>query len=353
MNLNTDKFILKTALALLLLTVPVSAATLQEYRENISNLKKDISSLLSPNEDWDEEDLRNFEKEVLKKLPEIIPAKQKIEWQGATIETDNRWLAETFEKFKKSPPDSGERTKILIGIYERLDSIEQKINELENPVSAANRTKDENKQKLAEILRREEFLKPEEKEESFIQRAYRKVLEWLAKMFPKLNIPESAPAESSAFPFVLQILLYALVLGLIGFFVYKFAPFLVQRFRTRERRENRERVILGEKLAADETADTLFSQAELLAREGDLRGAIRKGYIALLCELSDRKLIGLKKHKTNRDYLRDVRKRRPLYQNLRGLTNNFERHWYGSETTQETDWEEFKDGYRKTVGGDG
>ncbi len=106
---------------------------------------------------------------------------------------------------------------------------------------------------------------------------------------------------------------------MIGFLIYKFAPFLITKFQIREKREKRERVILGEKIAADETPDNLFSEAERMAREGDLRGAIRKGYIALLCELSDRKIIGLSKNKTNRDYLRDVRKKRELYQNMNGL----------------------------------
>jgi hypothetical protein len=50
-----------------------------------------------------------------------------------------------------------------------------------------------------------------------------------------------------------------------------------------------ERVILGERISAEETAQILFAEAEHLARQGNLRGAIRKGYIALLCDLSDRK----------------------------------------------------------------
>jgi hypothetical protein len=81
-----------------------------------------------------------------------------------------------------------------------------------------------------------------------------------------------------------------------------------------------------------------------------LRGAIRKGYIAFLCELSDRKIIGLSQHKTNRDYLRDVRKKDDLYENMSGLTNNYERHWYGFDAAEEKDWEEFKVRYKQAVG---
>jgi hypothetical protein len=80
-----------------------------------------------------------------------------------------------------------------------------------------------------------------------------------------------------------------------------------------------------------------------------LRGAIRKGYIALLCELADRKVIGLSRHKTNRDYLRDVLGKNELYQNMNGLTSNFERHWYGFESAEEKDWEEFRNGYKRII----
>ena len=108
-------------------------------------------------------------------------------------------------------------------------------------------------------------------------------------------------------------------------------------------------MILGERLAANETSENLLDEAEKLARNGDLRGAIRKGYIALLCELSERKIINLAQNKTNRDYLRDVRKKEDLYENIRGLTLNYERHWYGFSEAEPRDWEEFRRDYKRAV----
>ncbi len=198
-------------------------------------------------------------------------------------------------------------------------------------------------------MRREEFQKPEAKTESLFQKIIRKIQQWLAEFFPRPTLPEGSASGFQSFSFILQMLLYALILGVIGFLIYRFAPFFANRFRQREKKEKQDRIILGERLAANETAQNLFNQAEQLAREGDLRGAIRKGYIALLCELSDRKIIGLAQHKTNRDYLRDVRQRRELYENMNGLTANFERHWYGFETAEISDWEEFRQDYKKAV----
>ena len=48
-------------------------------------------------------------------------------------------------------------------------------------------------------------------------------------------------------------------------------------------------MILGEHVSADESAHDLLAEAERLAGEGRLREAIRKGYIAVLCDLADRK----------------------------------------------------------------
>jgi len=326
----------------------ISAKTLTEYRENIREAKVLIANLLySDAEDTSYRNLQKLERGTVSELRSKLPVRETIEWENSSLETGNQWLADKLDKFEKESPDAPRRREILIEITERLDALERKINELENP-SAATRAKDEDKRKLAEILRREEYQKPEEKQPSLFEKIYLWLMEWLAKMFPRPNISPSATGFESL-SFVLQMLLYALILGAIGFLIYRFAPFFANRFRTREKREKTERIILGERLSADETAQNLFAEAERLAREGNLRGAIRKGYVALLCELSDKKILGLSQHKTNRDYLKDVRQRNDLYINMSGLTNNYERHWYGSDDAEEKDWEEFRNDYRKAV----
>jgi hypothetical protein len=113
--------------------------------------------------------------------------------------------------------------------------------------------------------------------------------------------------------------------------------------------KRREKVILGERLGANVTPADLLSEAESLAKKGDLRAAIRKGYIAFLCELGDRRLIRLEQNKTNRDYLRNVRDRQQLYANMKLLTDSFERHWYGLSPATETDWAEFRSRYGEAL----
>ena len=329
--------------------LPNFAATTKQYRENIGYAKDLTIELLYPDaENLSAAEFLAFERENLTEIRKALPKNEKIEWRETSIETDNQWLNEKLDSFESEAKNSPEREQILTEIYERLDAIELKLDELEKP-AAETRTKDEDKQKLAEILRREEFQKPEAKIESLFQKIVRKTKEWFAGFFPRSSLPNGAATGFQSLSFVLQMILYAVILGAIGFLIHRFAPFLTDRFRQKEKKVKQERVILGERLSENETAQNLFNQAEQLAREGDLRGAIRKGYIALLCELSDRKIIGLAQHKTNRDYLRDVRPRHELYDNMHNLTSDFERHWYGFDTANETDWNEFRQNYKKAV----
>ncbi len=333
------------------LSISIFAKTPAEYRKNVESANGLITNLhYTKAEDFSSlAEYQNFERDTIRQIRQHLPGAENIQWQGATVETGNQWLIDKLEAFEKEPTDSSNRALILTEISERLDALEQKLAELDNPAALA-RTKDEDKQKLAEILKREEYAKPEKPEETWLQSLIRRFREWLYEKMPQTEERESSPTGYPSFSIVLMIVIFILVLALISFLIYKFAPFIGFNFRNQKSKEKPDRVILGERLAADENAGSLFSEAERLAREGNLRQAIRKGYIALLCELSDRKIIGLAQHKTNRDYLRDVRKRHALFQDMNNLTDNFERHWYGLENAAEKDWEEFRSGYEKAVG---
>ncbi len=334
-----------------ILPAQVDGKTFAQYQESVKEAKILVQTLLYA--DKVELPAHDYlqERSALLQIRAALPPREKIEWHGAAnLETDNRWLADKLNEFEKESKDSAKHAAILTEIAERLEAIEQKLNETEKSMASGNRAKDEDKQKLSEILRREEYLKPKKEEESLFQRMWRKFKEWLAEKLPRPNLP--APQQSKGFQtlsFVLQMLLYAVILGAIIFLIRRFAPFFAQKYKSRERRQRGGRVILGDRLSEDETAENLFAEAERLARMGDLRSAIRKGYVALLCDLGDRKLVRLSRHKTNRDYLRDVRGRNEIYENMNGLTVNFERNWYGAAAVEENDWNEFKNGYERII----
>src|SRR5215213_4873137 len=341
---------------LCLLFMPLNglAETLAEYHRSLNSAKewaRNLDDYVHEVADSGSSASAEREREILSGIRTNLPSKEKIEWEGSSVEADNQWLETKLKAFEEEKKDWEKRRLMATEISERLASIEAKIKQLES-ATVSNRSKDEDKRKLAEILRRPDYQKPAAEQESWFERMRKRIRDWFNEKLPQPEVPQGAEQGMQSFSFGLQILVYALVLGFIAFLIYRFAPFFAGRVRRREKEEKGERVILGEKLAADEDAQTLFDEAEALARGGNLRGAIRKGYIALLCELSDRKVIGLAQHKTNRDYLRDVRKKQALYQNMNGLTTSFERHWYGFETADEADWQEFKQNYRQAISGE-
>ena len=136
-------------------------------------------------------------------------------------------------------------------------------------------------------------------------------MRWLARFFrgPKPVAGASSPLIGT----LAQILVVGVCLAGIAFLVWKLGPRYFGKLRRRKKQKREARIVLGERLEPDQTAADLLAQAEALARNGDLRAAIRKAYIALLCELGDRKIVSLAQHKTNRDYLNSVRERTRLY----------------------------------------
>ncbi len=284
---------------------------------------------------------------LIEQVRRDFPASERVEWSGGTVDVSNAWLLERLQAFEQET-DPVKRLPIVSSIREHLSSVSSKLNELDR-ISSDGRTKDEDKQKLAEILRREEYQKAQQAGESVFQRWLREFLDWLAKIWPQPDIPSGGFSGMESLVLVMRILLYVALAAVLAFLIFKVAPLLFPSLKRTAKRKKKSRVILGEHIAENETATDLFSEADRLAREGNLRGAIRKGYIALLCDLSDRNVIGLARHKTNRDYLRDVRSRGELHPRMKAVTETFERHWYGFEESAEQDWTRFRDEYDQAI----
>ncbi len=333
-------------LVILVAAIPALGGTLADFKNYLTSTKAEVDALvLLVQNDRAADGIKARRAELVKRLREPGAALRLIEFAGSSIEVDYGWFAVKADAIEKGPDA---QLAVIEEVGERIDALLLKITELEE-AQATGLTKDESKQKLGEILSRIEFQKPAPPEESLLDRIARAINRWLDEVFPRVEMPADGSEGMRSTSVVLQFVLYAFVIGVVGYLLFRFSPFLVTKLRRRRRESAEDRVIMGDRIGFEENAGTLFGEAELLARNGDLRGAVRKGYIALLCELSDRKLVGLARHKTNRDYLRDVRKHRTLFQRMNDLTGSFERHWYGFEETTSTDWEEFRDGYRQTM----
>ncbi len=75
------------------------------------------------------------------------------------------------------------------------------------------------------------------------------------------------------------------------------------------------------------------AEAERLVAGGDLRGAVRALYLALLGRLHEQGVIVYDRHRTNREYLAGMRADAMRAQAFGAVVELFDRKWYGRETT--------------------
>ena len=277
---------------------------------------------------------------------QLLPPKEPVNLSGQMVAVDNGWLYNDLNDFEKSTKTS-DRRDALARIAERLKSIHERLSELQS-AAGPNRDKDADKGKLAEILRRPEYVRTPP-QESALERLLEQFLRWLSRLMP--HPKPIQPGSSRVVSSLAQIVVVAICVGAIALLIWRYGPRLLGN-RRKKKKQGEARIVLGEKLEPDQSAADLLADAEKLARDGNLRAAIRKAYIALLCELGDRKIISLAQHKTNRDYLNAVRNKGSLYTSMGKLTNSFELHWYGFVPVGEADWNEFRTAYRKIVRSD-
>jgi hypothetical protein len=316
-------------------------ATLAEYRERVREARDAVGEAADHAEENDDE----MEAEDLAVAREALPRSERVGRAGPPVETDNVWLHDALDEYERTAREKNARDRAgaLRAVAARLRALDARLAEAGAP--APPRDREAEKGRLNTILRRPEYASPEQRENA-LQRQLRDLFNWLRDLFPKTG--PMAPGTLGGLSVAAQYFIFTLA-GLILLYVFW------QLWRRRDRGPKSlsldgARVVLGERLEADQTAADLLAEAERLARQGQLRAAIRKAYVALLCELGDRKVIGLAQHKTNRDYLQSVRQRAPrLYPEMLPLTFDFELHWYGAHAASESDWSSFRDRCRSAL----
>lgn len=337
-------------LTALLLIVPATASAdtirSEDYQRELQRAIESLESLQEINEaetpDYYQEQFSRTSTTVREALPE----RQTVQASDEVCEVDNTWLHTALEDFKSLTPEK--RVTRLDQLIDRLRALEQRV-AYQRRAAEENDNKVYTKGKLESILARPEYatVKPSENALEQLLKMIQEFIRWLLQFLP--GPVKMSGGGSSWLTIVAQVVVLIVAL-LVVFYV---AKILIRRFggkgRKRVARKRKARIVLGERLKPEDTSVNLLSEAEALARQGDLRAAIRKAYIALLVELGDRKLITLAQHKTNRDYLNSVRDHSLLHSNMRGLTDSFERHWYGFDEATENDWQNFRLRYQAAL----
>ena len=317
----------------------VAAIPIAEYHQNLKRSINELEKVVEVDQNRDDTDFKNRLNQTIELVRATLPEHQTVEVDGEVCNVDNSLIHKSLVELKPLP--TGEQLEEVEKIAELLRAIEARITERQEAVARA-QSKEQAKTKLESILARPEYA-TEQAGPNALSRLLRDFMRWLQNLFPKRRPVE--PGRVDTVSLIVQILVIGLALAVLLYV----GKILLGRFgRTRKVKKpgkKEARIVLGERLEPEATSTDLLSQAEALARSGEVRTAIRKAYIALLVELGDRKMISLAQHKTNRDYLNSVKSIPPLHATMRGLTDSFERHWYGFEQATPDDWQHFRAGY--------
>ncbi|HEV7905706.1 MAG TPA: DUF4129 domain-containing protein [Pyrinomonadaceae bacterium] len=330
-------------LACVVVVRQTDAASLEDYRTRVLRATDAMEELHTAFDEADDTTTPEFLASEAKTIAEVraaLPATEKIEGTGAAFDVDNRWLHTELDLYAKIAPDqSNGRDDALYRLAGRLHALATQLTEAADAGQAA-RDKEAEKGRLQAILRRPEY-NQQAAEDTAFERFKKQVKEWLNSMMPKSR--PLSQGTASTFSFIARIFVFVLTAAVIIYVLWKYGALLLPRNRAKKKSEAEARIVLGERLAPGQTPAGLISEAEALARAGDLRGAIRKAYIAVLFELGERRILRLAAHKTNRDYLSAIRRERAaLYGDMQPLTNNYERHWYGFAPATDADWHDFR-----------
>jgi len=318
-----------------------SAIPLSDYHKNLQKAINALDTLEQVDEEETKETYQHRLQDTSNAVRHILPEKQTVEYEGSSYTVDNSWLHKKLDEFEAST--SGDGPLMRKQLIDRLKSIEERVGDVERATAVSAMSKTEASKKLDEILTRPEYA-TKANQGAFIFRLLDRFIRWLAQFLPQRS--PLAASHGSPFTAIAQMLVIVLAVAVIVYVLVKLLRHFSRRSsRVKFKRTAEPRIVLGERLEPEASATDLLAEAEALVRKGEIRAAIRKTYIALLVELGDRKIISLAQHKTNRDYLRSVTHVPTLYANMGGLTNSFERHWYGFAQSSLSDWQEFKDGY--------
>jgi len=320
-----------------------AAIPLSEYTSAIEFAITDIGSLIDQGGHESEADYQTRLTTAIGNVRAALPRNQQVQLEKLTWTTDNSWLHRALDDLERASVE--ERPAKLESVLEALNALNDRVGELED-AERVDEHKGASKQKLESILTRPEYASAS-RGPNALTRMLRDLIRWIESLMPEPS--QMSPGRARFISTVIMIIIIGVALLMILYVLWLLFKRFKRPVNTKARKKREPRIVLGERLQPEQTSTDLLAEAEALARSGDLRAAIRKGYIALLVELGDRDLISLAQYKTNRDYLRSVSNVPQLHSPLKRLTESFERHWYGFAQVTPNDWQDFRARYREAL----
>jgi hypothetical protein len=326
------KTIPASIIILLLMIDAFAAASLSDYRRRVSQAEEEVDALIEKHY-ADAEDIAS--------IKTLLPRSEQVDLAGQTVGVDNAWL-HTLLDSARNATRADERENKLSEASGRLFALGEHLDRIQSQALGAEGS-NATREKLREIRSRKEFMvKGDDPITAFIKKARNKVFEVLNKIYSK--VLEVLFGGNSGASWVYRGLVIA---GLVGALVMALRMF--RRFKRAPKKREKKRTVLGEEIEAGTTSNDLAEAALRAAKAGDFRSAVRKLYISLLYELSERNLIELEPNTTNHEYLAKVSRFQPLVAPMRFLTDRFDYTWYGMFPSSAEDFSTFRARYDEAM----
>jgi uncharacterized membrane protein len=344
MRSRTNQFYFAIAVLVSLCALRVSAqgrSTVDDYANRLDRAEQMLKEAIEGNSAASELG------PIMNEVKRLLPAREEVDFNGSTTHIDNAWLHEAADKVVKNAEGAAEgRLRMLGEIQACLARLLQSVKSARMAEAGAPQ---DQRARLDGILARPEY-QPEEKRESTIARWIRQIKEFIFRLLRIMFGSPSARSPRSGGEGLI-IVLRALIILVVTVALIFGAAKLARQFQARRKPAEvaKTREALGEEIPENATAADLFAMASELARQGEYRKAIRRAYIALLCDLDQRGKLRLGRSKTNRDYLDAMRSERLIYPTFSSMTLAFERAWYGQERATEEEFRNFVTLYQEAV----
>jgi hypothetical protein len=320
-----------TLLIFFVMADSLAAASLLDYEKRVARATEQIERIMTD---------ENYSEEGASVVKKLLPASEQVEANGKIVTVDNRWLHTKLDAARaENNPES--RVIILNGIFGSLQALDLRLIDAED-ISRKSASQADSREKLKQILAQEQYREKQENPiTKFIRETRTKVLGFLYKIWNKIMTALfGASGEASG---LFRIIFFGFVL-IASYFIIR----MLMKIKP-TRKKPKKQTILGEEIDEDTKPGDLADAALAAAKSGDFRSGVRKLYIALLYEMSERNLIELDTHLTNREYLAKASRFAQLAPSMKYLTDRFDFIWYGMFPSTQEDFISYLEKYREAV----
>ena len=272
----------------------------------------------------------------------LLPRSEQIDFEGRVVTVDNTWLHEMLDSYA-SEKDPQQKIAKLNNLAGRLRSLDDHLRRAEADSSLES---GDASVRIREILSRPAYQpEPETPVGAFLRKVLHKIRAFLGEIYSSLTrLLERLLGAGAGSGWIGNVLLVViLLLGLLA--VVHFG----RKIRRPQRKRKKTRVVLGEEVALDSTSSDLAEAGLAAARAGDFRTAVRKLYVSLLYELSERGLIELEDSATNHEYLRRAARFAGVASPMRYMTDRFDYIWYGMFLPSQDDFSDYLARYTEAM----